>query len=239
MEFQHFANKLANNVSKITRGQTHLFVTGVNPDDLWNLYLDSFPEGMNPIFRERREYDCSCCRQFIRSFGNVVAIENNQVISIWDFDIADAGYQVVIDALSAFVKSEPVQDVFVSPTRKFGLKKNVEVREDASLLTWYHYYATVADSVEVVAQDALASVRGRLRESRQVLERSLTEISLEAVETVLELIAQKSLYRGEEWCDALKAFRKVHKAYGDFPKNERANFCWTTSLKNAAISRSC
>lgn len=31
------------------------------------------PAGTNPIFRERTEHDCSCCRNFVKNLGNVVA----------------------------------------------------------------------------------------------------------------------------------------------------------------------
>ena len=49
-----------------------LLTTKVSKDELWDTYLGSFPEGSNPIFRERTEHDCSCCKQFIRTMGDVV-----------------------------------------------------------------------------------------------------------------------------------------------------------------------
>lgn len=59
------------NFIKMTKNIEHLFVVDVDKDELWNLYLDSFSAGTNEIFRVRREYDCSCCRHFIKSFGNL------------------------------------------------------------------------------------------------------------------------------------------------------------------------
>ena len=48
-----------------------LFVSNASRDSLWETYLESFPAGTNNIYRERREYDCNCCRQFVRQAGGM------------------------------------------------------------------------------------------------------------------------------------------------------------------------
>ena len=50
------------------------FRVEISGDELWNAYLGAFPDGANPIFRKRTEHDCSCCKSFIRTMGNVVAV---------------------------------------------------------------------------------------------------------------------------------------------------------------------
>jgi hypothetical protein len=214
-------------------------VTGVNPNKVWETYLESFPPGTNEIFRERREYDCSCCRQFIRAFGNVVAIKGGKVVSIWDFKVDDEKYQMVIDALSKAVKAHSVSDVFMPTFRSFGTKKNLEQVEGGHINTWYHLHAVVADSVKVFKVDEVGSQRGVMRDNRNVLQRSLTELTLESIDTVLDLIAQKSLYKGEEWAGPLKKFRAMHKEYKYLVlKKYKDNYCWTTSLEaGAALSK--
>jgi hypothetical protein len=77
-----------------------LFRTQVEKDQMWETYLSSFPAGTNPIYRERTEHDCNCCKQFIRAIGNVVAIIDGKLVSIWDAKVDDPNYQVVADALS-------------------------------------------------------------------------------------------------------------------------------------------
>ena len=65
-----------------------LYVVDVDKNTLWEMYLGSFPEGTNPIFRERTEHDCSCCKNYIRDVGNVVAInKDGSFESIWDIDV--------------------------------------------------------------------------------------------------------------------------------------------------------
>ena len=68
MEFLQFKEKLQSHFAEMTEGTARLYEAGVDKDELWNLYLDSFPAGTNEIYRERREHDCSCCRQFIKKY---------------------------------------------------------------------------------------------------------------------------------------------------------------------------
>ena len=56
-----------------------LFNTQTTKTEIWDLYLSSFPDGTNKIYKERREFDCQCCKQFIRQVGNVVAVLPEQL----------------------------------------------------------------------------------------------------------------------------------------------------------------
>ena len=66
-----------------TMQKYRLFRVGLDKDRLWNIYLSSFPEGKNPIFKVRTGHDCSCCRNFVRTIGDVVAIIGTELVSIW------------------------------------------------------------------------------------------------------------------------------------------------------------
>lgn len=86
MEFNNVKNLLAENFNRIS-AVNRFFETDIDKGYLWNLYLDSFPEGTNPIYRERRVYDCSACRQFIRNIGGAVYIGDDLTVhSIFEFD---------------------------------------------------------------------------------------------------------------------------------------------------------
>jgi len=50
------------------------FEVALPKDELWDLYLASFPEGVNPFYKARTEHDCNCCKNFIRDIGGLVAI---------------------------------------------------------------------------------------------------------------------------------------------------------------------
>lgn len=118
MEMKQFKALLQNNFAEMTKEATHLFEVALDKDELWNVYLDSFPSGTNKMFREKREYDCSCCRQFVKNIGNAVVIKNNKIITVWDFVVNDETFQPVLDGLSTYVKSKMVADVYVSKLKK-------------------------------------------------------------------------------------------------------------------------
>lgn len=63
MDFKNFKLAIAKQFDEMSKHE--LFRVDVDKDLLWNTYLSSFPEGTNPIYRERTEHDCSCCKQFI------------------------------------------------------------------------------------------------------------------------------------------------------------------------------
>ena len=72
-----------------------LFLLDVDPDLMWETYLTSFSPKDNPIFRERTVHDCSCCRNFIKYYGNVCAIIENKLVYLWDIDV-EPRYKVVL-----------------------------------------------------------------------------------------------------------------------------------------------
>jgi len=232
MEFIKLKKKLQTHVNKMLEDQEHLFVVDTDKDTIWNTYLDSFPEGTNEIYRERREYDCSCCKHFIRSFGNVVIIKDNKVKTIWDFTVGDSTYDPVLKALSSYVSKKAVEDIFVTKEIKFGTDSNRELLENGQVQKWEHFYIVLPTKFATKSHKSEANLMGDYRSIKEVFKRSLDEINQDAVETVLELIAQKSLYKGEEWKSVLESFLDLQKEYSKLKSVKTQDlYCWTTSMK--------
>lgn len=237
MEFKKFNTVLQQHCEKMFKTEGKLFTTDVDKDELWNLYLDSFPSGTNEIFRERREHDCSCCKQFIRAFGNVVCIKDNKLVSIWDFDPKDTTYAPVVKVLARFVKKATIKDVFVTKESKFGVEKNYEKTEE-DVKTWHHFSVVLPKMFVTRSSRSEADLKGDFRETKNVFKRSMEEITKDSIDTVLELINQKSLYKGDEWKEALTNFFKFYKEYHKTPDKQKDVFCWVKSIEaGPAISR--
>lgn len=232
MEFKKFKNDLQENFKELTKDRTHLFEVDVDKEFMWNLYLDSFPKGTNNIFRERREYDCSCCRHFIKTIGNAVVIKNNEVKSIWDFETHSTTFQPVVDALSKYVKSKVVTDIYVSKFKNIGTDSNHEMLKNGKVLTWEHFYLELPEKFVDRSNKSEGDIKGTYRDTRNVFKRSLDEITEDSVLTVLELISQNSLYKGEEWETVLNEFLKYKKEYDKLKSTEeKQNYTWGQSVK--------
>lgn len=231
MQFKQFKSLMQQHIKAMLQNNVTLFVVDTDRETLWNLYLDSFPQGTNEIYRERREHDCSCCKQFVKSFGNVVAINNNQIATIWDFQTNDSTYQPVVNALSAFVKLASIRDVFVTKESGFGTDKNFEQLEDGTVRTWQHFRVDLPKDFVTSSSKSIGSLMSEYRSVKEVFKRSLEEISKDAIETVLDLIIQNSLYKGDEWKAVLMHFNDLHEAYRQLQEDEKDNYCWKFSVE--------
>lgn len=235
-EFIEMRDKLIANFMEISKDATHLFEVEVDKDRLWDVYQESFPPGTNEIFRERREHDCSECRQFIRNIGNAVIIKDNKVSTIWDFETDSATYQPVMDALDKFIKSHMVSDIYISKFKNIGIKENYEQRENGEAFKWSHMYLELPDKFVDRTHRSEGDIKGHFRDIRNVFKRSLDEISEDSVLTVLELIKENSLYRGQEWGHALDEFLKYKREYMTIvTEEEKHNYAWEKSVRAGAV----
>lgn len=239
MEFTEMRDKLREHFNGMVKDVDHLFEVAVDKDELWNLYLDSFPAGTNEIYRERRWHDCSCCRQFIKIIGNAVVIKNGKVTTIWDFRTDDSTYQPVLDALSNFIKSHAVSDIYVSKFKKIGTLQNYEELENGKIQEWTHFYVELPDNLVDRSSRSEGDIKGSFRDTRNVFKRSLDEITMEAIDTILELINSNTLYKGEEWKGVLGEFKKYKKEYDKLTSGtDKDIYAWEQSVKaGIAIGR--
>lgn len=235
MDFKVFKTAVAKQFQGL---QEHsLFRAAVSKDEMWQTYLSSFPEGSNPIFRERTEHDCSCCRSFIGAIGNVVALVDGKMRSIWDCQVpGEPGYQVVADAMAGLVASRQVECEFLSFMPVAGVDKNFEQMVE-KVRTWEHFFVHIPRKF-VKAKAGIGPTLAESRGTHDVFLRSLSEITVEAIGIVLELIGQQSLYRGEEQKFAVDSFRLLKKEFADLATEaEKDLFVWAHLSAPASVTK--
>jgi hypothetical protein len=224
MNFTRMRKEMEEHISSMLMTSTRLYQVDVTGEELWDLYLASFPPGTNPVYRKRTEHDCSCCRNFIRQFGGIVAIDAQyRRKSIWDFETPETGYQPVLDALRDRVMASPVRDVLVSADRLLGTEHSLEEAEGGEIVRWSHFFIKLPKNM-LCRRGSEATFRGNIRTSVQTLQRALQEISGDALADVMELISQNSLYRGESHTHTLEAFQTLRTKY--LAAADKDLFCW-------------
>jgi len=217
-------------VNKRLQDFAELDLFKVDTLDIFASYLAAFPEGTNPIFRERTEHDCNCCKQFIRNLGNVVAIVDGEIWTVWD---NHAGlpypYDVVSKAMADLVRQSPIRSAYKTKEPKFGTGSNRD-NHDASIV-WNHFHGEVPKKAKSRQPD---TDRGKIDTMAQVFKRGLNEIALADLDTIVDLIEANNLYRGQEHLASVKAFRELKQAYNTAGQTDR--FVWENiSNRNAGF----
>lgn len=236
--FKDFVKAIQKNLQQMSKDSSRLFTVNVDTEELYNLYLDSFPAGTNEIYRERREYDCSCCRHFIRDVGNVVSIKNGELHTIWGINpVSDDKYNVVAAALDVYVKQKAVSGVFLKKEKRIGTPENREMLPTGKINKYEHFFVDLPEICifKECYGHTLEGDLSQFRDVRNVFKRSLDEISKEAVDTVLELIAQNSLYKGAEWKKQLTEFKNYQKEYGKLTDEQKELWVWEKSIAAGAV----
>ena len=202
--------------------------------EIWNLFQDSLPDEINPVYNENKLHNCSSCHHFFKNMANVVAIdeENYEIITLFGFD-AHPDYAEAFKALDEFIKGNKIVNIFKTPFEHMGHDYDNEMLEDGTVIRYPHFYLDIPDAHIGSTTDISDA-----RTNREVLESSTEKITLESVETVLELIKTNSLYRGNEWEDELIEFRDYLAEYENSEIPDENMFFWVKSMElGPVISR--
>lgn len=232
MTFQPFAQQINKQLGQLQKNRD-LFTVSATGDELYAHYLASFPEGSNPQFRERTEHDCSNCKGFIRNFGGVIAIdpETLKVQTIWSVNGLEYPYNVVAARMEDIVLRSAVGGLFRVVQPSFSAERTVSLK-DGVTETYNHFFG-VAER-RFVTQDG--AQEGEFQTSVQVLRDSFANLNPGSVQAVLDLIAEKQLYRGEEHQGKVLGFKKAQDRYLSLHPDQRHTYLAVTAL-DMAVSR--
>jgi hypothetical protein len=92
-----------------------LFRVNMTGQQVWDLYLKSFED--DPMFRDPNssEHACNTCSNFVRRYGNIVAIGNDyKIMSMFDINTIDIEEEFipVVKALSKAITTSKITEVF-------------------------------------------------------------------------------------------------------------------------------
>lgn len=236
MNFHDLQTGLQKNFELMQAAYGTAFRTDAVPDELWEIYLETFPARINPIYRTRREFDCSCCRHFIKAIGGVVLIDNSlNVHTLWEFKVFDPDYQVVLDALDSYVKSRHIVDVYLSNDSAVGTARSHEHDENGNVKEWEHFFLRLPREYQHRGGSTIDTELNRIRSTVQVFKRSLTEITPDAIDTVLDLIRSNTLYRGTEWQKPIEQLLEHKNAFEALPAEKRDVYAWAHGIKAGPV----
>lgn len=211
-----------------------LYVVDLDRDALFTAYLDSFPDN------ERQGHNCNCCKQFLRNYGSVVAIVDNKIETLWDFEVGYP-YANVPKNLHAIVRKAAIKNVFLTETKNLGTDFNYQIIEgETRPKKWEHFYVDLPKTKTITKRKDIATVGSQIKSTKQVAKRALDSLTKESIETVLELIAQNSLYKGREYEASVKQLHKSKLEYDKLLPEQKDLYAWSNyksigKIRNTAI----
>lgn len=238
--FLPFADSVHLWLDELMKAPERVFKTDISGDELYELYLRSFPEGTNPVFKERTEHDCNCCKHFIRNIGNIVQVQSDaSVKTVWDYATVEAPYPYneVAKVLQAQVQKGQIVDRYLTSEGLYGKRTTqVQFEGNPTVVTFSHFYT--GKSLQPVLSNKVGTELNRFRTAAQVFERGLNEFRQDAMDTVISLINANNLYRGEEHLNALNAFYTAYVKYHSLSSAiEKNRYIWLNSDKGIAMFR--
>ena len=236
-----------------------LFKSSLTGQQVWEIYLNGFAP--DPIFRdpESSEHNCNLCKNFIRRYGNIVAIDvDGKIMTMFDIDGVD-DYTLPSHNIRVALRAVPISEVFFetfnelnslpyeSCTKqnvkfRLGIDKNVKryTQEEAEkfgvvkpneIRTFNHLHLSLPKEFVDMSGKSVEALMADYRDSKNVFERAMQEISLDTLILVKDLINQGSLLDGQTHLYKIEQIIPLKEAYDKCSTDLKSNWCWITSYK--------
>lgn len=236
-----------------------LFRSSLTGQELWDLYIKGFKPEYDPIFRDPKSttHNCNHCNNFIRRYGNIVAIdENYNIMTLFDVTTSEE-YQDAANILSHALKSKPVANIFVETLTelkllryeslnnslnqffRLGVSTNEKryTKAEANLYpqtvkpneirTFHHFHLDVPSSYIDKTGDSEESIMAEFRQAKEVFQRGMEELNEDTLNLVIDLINQGSILNGTSHLYKVVTFLELMKAYNRCSNKD--NYCWLVS----------
>lgn len=216
--------------TEMVRSGKTLFLVDIHGQTLWDVYFNAFDEA------HRQENNCSSCRHFIRRLGGLVTVRADGTLqTLWDEGCDDPEYKAPVAVIQSTVSAARVGELCLSVDRRIGVDFNADPKREGVI--WNHFCADLPAAL-VLKGEAIGPKQSHARASAEVLLRGVREIAPQAVETVLELIAQGTLPRGDEYLRTVQGFQ-AFQAGLKHERNTRlrVNLCWDMASRDVGLAR--
>lgn len=193
----------------IAGGHAKLFLT--DADGLNDLYLNSLPA-------ERQVHNCHCCRRFIGTYGNLVAINEagEAVPAMWNPEGVPEFYRPAFKAMFDRVKKARVTSVFLTKQATWGTPETG---------TWQHI--SVAPPAGLVYRERALTdgqAMAAAKENFRTVASALSEFTPPMLDEALRLLQADALARSEKFIAPVRWLRVLH----DRPKGRKGeNVLWS------------
>ena len=227
-KFKKMQSQLQNYFDDYFSSEDFLFTLDCDVEEVWKLYLDSFPDEISGIYHEKPWHDCQRCHLWFRTMANVVMIDDDYKIrTIFDFETIPE-YQEVFRTLDEFLKTKRIKNIFLHDDYSVGIFRSY-ADYDGDFELNHHFYLDLPEKFHEDTEN-LASVLGDALTQRQLFEDTMNLISPDAVDTILELVYSNTLYRSIQWKDTLEGLRDVLDEFGQLDSNcDLNNWMWKKS----------
>lgn len=256
-EFNKKIQEQFNRMSKTGK----LFRSSLTGQQVWDLYLGSFPKEQNPIFRDpsSSSKNCNHCKNFIRRYGNIVSVDENfNIMTIFDVE-ADEEYLNTVKVLTTAIKKVKITEVFFETFNELnslpyesctksnavfqlGTATNIKryTKEEADKYgvvkpnetrTFNHMYLSIDKVFVDGTGSSVESIMGNYRDAKNVFQRAMETISLDTLRLVKDLINQGSLLDGTTHLYKIEQIIPLKEVYDTLSATQRDNWCWVVSYK--------
>lgn len=210
--FDDLSSEIADNFKRIS-DEHHLFTTNVDPEELWNAYLVGFSE------HDRQHFNCNACRNFIRSYGGIVFMDENLEIhsALWNKSNADPFYHQSIENVKVMVESSQINGVFFTDRETLGTPISNG---------WNHFHAVARGNSLVKGFRTAYQVVADKKQNFATVSRSLSRYREEHFRAAVNLLKSGSLYRSEKALGFAEAMYELKRNTTFAKSNMRVNHIW-------------
>lgn len=236
-----------------------LFRSSVSGSEVWETYLKGFSPKDNPIFRDPNSssHNCNTCHNFVRRYGNIVAVDSNlSIITLWD-TVSVSEYKNSAKNISSLLKSSEIRDVFFETFNELNslpyekCTKNAEKFQLGLAVNYKQYTPEEVDKFKVVNSNdiytfnhfnlslpkafvntsgkSIEAITAEYRDAKNVFQRTMQTISLDTFNLVKDLINQGSLLDAQAHLYKIEQMIPFAKDYEKISFAFKDAWCWITS----------